>query len=636
MSPSTSFNSAVPSIPPLPSKAVASSPAVRLSTPSGFMQEYTGVEIFIERKDPSPLYYRIVGTGISASMFKTPLKGVISPKSDRLTIVGADDGIRTFSSRNFKVEVFSDPGFANKVAESSSVSLLDSNVVAAADAVRASRTLSNPDGKVAGLQVEGLKSKYLLGTDSSIDLKVLNYNIQDGASGLYIRIGSSISQLVFANGVARASVNLSAIPANSLATPKLSNYVIAIGTMNQVSGQTASRLASPVLSSFYTVVSVEKPVIPFNPVFSSIGLNNVLSPTGGDYWLSPAGASPSQAVVISGGSSGTTANIKFGNSAGISWNDQITFDASGRATYDLGRFFLFYDGKFRSGSPAPVSITVSQYDGGVQKSLSTTAFLTENINPVSVSFKSSANRVKEGENFHWIVSTSGFALGTKMNYRIGGAGITSSDMTNLEGTFTVTGSDVRIGGDVIADRLTEYTETARLEVFRGFSRWVSGAVDILDSSTSPQPAPIHNAVFSGKTFHPTFNRDILTGTQSSDRFFVSDLNKSLIARQFGTTDIITGFQIGTDVIDGPSSVHASQVRHLGRISSLSTDDLTSILSAQAFARDGAATFTVGSSLASSPRTFLALNNNVAGFDQFSDCIIEITGYSGSLTSLSIL
>jgi hypothetical protein len=613
------------------------------------MHENTGVEIFISRQDSSPLYYRIVGTGISAGMFKTPLTGVISPSADRLSVFGADDRIRTFSSRDFKVEVFSDPGFVNRVAESSSVSLLDSTVVSAAAAVAASRTPTNPAGKVSGLQVSGLKDKYLLGTDSSIDLQVLNYNAQDGPSGLYIRIGSSISQLVFTNGVARVSVNLSQIPANSLSTPKLSDYVVAVGTRDQVSSQSASAL-----SSFYRVVSVQRPDIPFQPVFSSIGLNNVLSPAGGEFWSSPVGLSPSQTVVISGGSPGTTANIKLVMNIGIQndWTDKITFDASGRATYDLGRFFQLSGGKFRDGTS--VSISVTQFDGGVPRSSSTTALLN-NTTPQSVSFQPSAPSFKEGENFHWVVSTSGIAPGTKMSYRIGGAGINSSDMTNLEGTFTVSGSDVRIGGAVLADRITEYTETARLEVFRGSSRWVSGAVDIVDSSTSPQPSPGQNAVFSGKTFHPTFQQDILTGTQSSDRFFISDLSKSLVAPSFNTTDIITGFQIGTDLIDGPSSVHASQVRHLGNIPSLFTGELSWIpatsrgqsqfswghtLSAQlspaVFASNGAATFTVANSRTGSSRTFLALNNSVAGFDQFSDAILEITGYSGSLTSLSIV
>ncbi|WP_396123187.1 bluetail domain-containing putative surface protein, partial [Cyanobium sp. A1C-AMD] len=36
------------------------------------------------------------------------------------------------------------------------------------------------------------------------------------------------------------------------------------------------------------------------------------------------------------------------------------------------------------------------------------------------------------------------------------------------------------------------------------------------------------------------------------------------------------------------------------------------------------------------RTFLALNDSKVGFDTMNDAIIEITGFSGSLTALQVI
>ena len=60
--------------------------------------------------------------------------------------------------------------------------------------------------------------------------------------------------------------------------------------------------------------------------------------------------------------------------------------------------------------------------------------------------------------------------------------------------------------------------------------------------------------------------------------------------------------------------------------------IESLLSSKNLAKNGASTFTFngGNEL----RTFLALNDATAGFKANSDSVIEITGYSGSLSSLS--
>lgn len=123
--------------------------------------------------------------------------------------------------------------------------------------------------------------------------------------------------------------------------------------------------------------------------------------------------------------------------------------------------------------------------------------------------------------------------------------------------------------------------------------------------------------------------DHLTGGAGTDTFRFA-LADSLLANY----DKITDFAIGTDSIDGPSSVTAANVAELGRVTTLDQTDIAAVLTNTAFAANRAATFTWqdGATL----RTFVALNNGTAGFQSSSDAIVEITGYSGLLTNLAIV
>ncbi|MDZ8186336.1 MAG: cadherin-like domain-containing protein [Nostoc sp. ChiSLP02] len=118
--------------------------------------------------------------------------------------------------------------------------------------------------------------------------------------------------------------------------------------------------------------------------------------------------------------------------------------------------------------------------------------------------------------------------------------------------------------------------------------------------------------------------DRLTGGQGADtfRFAFSD---SLLSN----FDRITDLQIGWDVIDGPNTVSAANLIELGTTSTLDAAGIGALLDDTNFVVNGAATFTFGS------RTFLALNDSTAGFQDTSDAAIEITGFRGSLTSLAI-
>jgi hypothetical protein len=74
---------------------------------------------------------------------------------------------------------------------------------------------------------------------------------------------------------------------------------------------------------------------------------------------------------------------------------------------------------------------------------------------------------------------------------------------------------------------------------------------------------------------------------------------------------------------------------LGSVSELSASAITALLTPASFpaltrtSTGGAASFTFGT------RTFLAINDGVAGFSAASDSILEITGYSGNLGQLKI-
>ncbi|MDB9525669.1 hypothetical protein PN498_06690 [Oscillatoria sp. CS-180] len=112
---------------------------------------------------------------------------------------------------------------------------------------------------------------------------------------------------------------------------------------------------------------------------------------------------------------------------------------------------------------------------------------------------------------------------------------------------------------------------------------------------------------------------------NSDTFFYSTLEHSLLSG----FDIIVDLEIGIDIIDAPSAVSAEELLQLGPVRALHQAGLRAVLTNDLFPALGAATFTV------EERTFVALNNEVAGFQAVSDAVIEITGYTGDLASFAI-
>ena len=121
--------------------------------------------------------------------------------------------------------------------------------------------------------------------------------------------------------------------------------------------------------------------------------------------------------------------------------------------------------------------------------------------------------------------------------------------------------------------------------------------------------------------------DPLTEYTNSDIFSFPDLAHSLLLSH----DIIADLEIGIDQIDGPNAVTADNLLQLGDVNSLTELDISAVLTQETLVPLGAATFTVMNS-----RTFLALNDEIAGFQAGSDAVIELTGYNGVLTDLEIV
>ena len=130
--------------------------------------------------------------------------------------------------------------------------------------------------------------------------------------------------------------------------------------------------------------------------------------------------------------------------------------------------------------------------------------------------------------------------------------------------------------------------------------------------------------------------DSLTGLDASDLFVVSNLSAALIGgTQTPIFDRIIDFQIGFDKIDAPSSISPGSVSDHGNIQTLSTLHISKLLDQRKFTSNSGALFHYQDA-ANGKRTFLALNDNVPGFDFRRDSVIEISGYAGNLSALGIV
>lgn len=122
--------------------------------------------------------------------------------------------------------------------------------------------------------------------------------------------------------------------------------------------------------------------------------------------------------------------------------------------------------------------------------------------------------------------------------------------------------------------------------------------------------------------------DVLTGDDGRDRFIYTNLSDSLL----NGFDRITDFRTNTDKIDGPNAVSKGNLDQLGDVGTLNEANIQGVLTVANFEANTAATFTADSGA----RTFLAINDGVAGFSAADDAIVEITGFSSNLSNLSII
>jgi Ca2+-binding RTX toxin-like protein len=124
--------------------------------------------------------------------------------------------------------------------------------------------------------------------------------------------------------------------------------------------------------------------------------------------------------------------------------------------------------------------------------------------------------------------------------------------------------------------------------------------------------------------------DVLSGLGGADTFRYTALSNSRLAG----FDRIIDLDIGIDILDGPRPVSAVNTKELGAVATLDQAGISAVLTTAFFGANQSGTFTFSSG--TDTRTFLVLNDATDGFSSTSDCLIEITGYTGLLTNLAIV
>jgi hypothetical protein len=154
----------------------------------------------------------------------------------------------------------------------------------------------------------------------------------------------------------------------------------------------------------------------------------------------------------------------------------------------------------------------------------------------------------------------------------------------------------------------------------------------LAATTAATELPANQVIgdANANTLAATNNKDILTGGAGADTFSFASLSTSNLANY----DRITDFAIGTDKLNAPTAVSATNLKELGAVSTFDLTGISALLTATSFAANRAATFSFADT--AGPRTFLAMNDATAGFSATNDAIVEITGFTGSLTNLALV
>ncbi|MFN5892527.1 MAG: bluetail domain-containing putative surface protein, partial [Dolichospermum sp.] len=152
----------------------------------------------------------------------------------------------------------------------------------------------------------------------------------------------------------------------------------------------------------------------------------------------------------------------------------------------------------------------------------------------------------------------------------------------------------------------------------------------------------YDDVFEGRSGNDTFNggagndiliggleKDALTGGLGTDRFDYRNLADSLL----NNFDVITDFNANANqdkfVISSPLSGFFYATSW---VTTLDMNSISGILTSTDFQANAAARFELMSFGFKNitTRTFVAINDGIAGFDANTDAIIEVTGLTGTL------
>jgi Ca2+-binding RTX toxin-like protein len=131
--------------------------------------------------------------------------------------------------------------------------------------------------------------------------------------------------------------------------------------------------------------------------------------------------------------------------------------------------------------------------------------------------------------------------------------------------------------------------------------------------------------------------DILTGGSGADVFEVG-VGDAIIGSGYDKFERITDFEAGVDIIDIPGNTLRPVALAWSQARSLSSDFSSSFFARQfiktkGLPANGACAVTMG--FGSVTRTFIAIDTNSNGFD-VRDNVIEITGYTGSLSNITVI
>ena len=124
-----------------------------------------------------------------------------------------------------------------------------------------------------------------------------------------------------------------------------------------------------------------------------------------------------------------------------------------------------------------------------------------------------------------------------------------------------------------------------------------------------------NNILTGGT-----GKDTLTGGLGRDRFSYKILTDSL----FANFDVIKDFNANANNDLFLVTTARTGFTNAGAATTLDNAGITAKLTTANFGANSAAQFTFGS------RSFVGINNAIAGFSQTTDAIIEITGLTGTL------